>query len=69
MARLSLPGITDEEVRKAVSGGGRTYQIAKRLGVSDTSYMLRRLKKLEARGDVYRDDRYTFANSIYWGTF
>lgn len=64
---MTRPVINNEDLRRAVRGGGRTHQIANRLGLSDTRYVLRRLKKLEARGEVYRDDRYTFANSIYWG--
>lgn len=56
-----------ETVLAAVGDGGRTWQIARRLGGRWTSAKVRyRLDLLEAKGRVHRNPRYTYPNDIFW---
>ncbi|ODP39236.1 winged helix-turn-helix domain-containing protein [Sphingomonas turrisvirgatae] len=54
-----------ERIMAVIGEGGRTFQIAKRVGISTTKarYYLR---TLENAGRVRRDDRYSSENDIYW---
>lgn len=54
-----------ERIMAVIGEGGRTFQIAKRVGISTTKarYYLRTLE--DARR-VYRDARLTYENDIYW---
>lgn len=57
--------MTRSDIIKAIGDGGRTFQIAKRSGVS-TSVARYHLRSLERSGRVKRDERLSSENDIYW---
>ena len=57
--------MTRSEVGNAIGDGGRTFQIAKRCGVT-TSVARYHLRALERSGWVKRDERLSSENDIYW---
>lgn len=57
--------MTRGEIAEALGDGGRTFQVAKRCGVS-TSVARYHLLSLERSGWVKRDARLSSENDIYW---
>jgi DNA-binding IclR family transcriptional regulator len=59
-----MSAATDKAL-EALGEGGRTYQVAHKLGWS-TVFTRRALLRLEREGKVRRDDRHSAINDIRW---
>ena len=63
----TIPPLTDALVMATLRDGGRTHQLAERLGMCNRRpEILRRLRKLETAGRVMRNPQHTAVNDIYW---